>query len=92
MHFNKLPVMSIDEFKNTFKVGDRIVGYSSELHFLITAIGETRFLSRRVDAGSRGVLEEEVVAKIFNKSARWRKLIVSVTPVGETPMAGEVNL
>ena len=58
------------QFKAEFKVGDVIIGYSTEKEMLITAIGETRFLYKN----NRGhdVWEKKERVAAFSTS-NWRK-------------------
>ncbi len=58
----------LKSFHETFKVGDRIAGYSAGLIMVITAIGEERFLAKI--PGER----KERAKKIMSYDARWRKV------------------
>lgn len=58
------PILSCEEFKELFKVGDQIMGYSTNKIVTITAIGETKFLYFDYD--------KERVATMTSVLARWR--------------------
>lgn len=60
--------MTPDEFKETFRVGDFIRGWSTRKLMQITAIGESRFLYRDFRGSDR-----EWVAAMENVMARWEK-------------------
>lgn len=59
-------VMSVKEFKEKFKVGDKLEGFSTNKSMVITAIGRDRFLYT-CDSN------KESVGSIYHTNAKWRK-------------------
>lgn len=60
------PILTCEQFKEQFKVDDRIMGYPTNLVFTITAIGISKFLY--LDSG-----QVERWSTIQSAQARWRK-------------------
>ena len=63
-------LLTRDEFRKRFKVGDLIVGYKGGIKAQITAIGESRFLYKRTDRADRG----EAVGTMDSYASQWRGL------------------
>ncbi len=62
--------MTPEEFKKTFKVGDKVCGWVTRKVVTITAIGEERFLYRE---GYYGSHQREGVATMCQAAWRWEK-------------------
>jgi len=60
--------LTIEEFRQKFKVGDRITGWSTGKVATITAIGEFRFLFKDFRQGGEWV-------RAIEAPFRWKKVI-----------------
>lgn len=66
-------IIPIEEFKQTFKVGDLIEGYATNKIVKITAIGNEKFLYIDPEHGKTYFKYAERVSLILNTQAFWRK-------------------
>lgn len=64
------PKLTPKEFRETFKVGDIISGWSTGKKVRITAIGEERFLYKETEVSRRGEYVRAIVATWLWKKSR----------------------